>query len=153
MARSVSEDFICWLFTVCISNMSFGEGYQSRNQTLEKLKIRSVHFHPAPFTRPSFSIFRGSGSKTIWVLSCGYPSRTTSQKVVVILAGTTSQKSERNNSSLNEVRLVFVNSICIVYLGLKWVCCNCMLILIATLAHISLLRLQSKVSWSYVWNC
>ena len=24
----------------------------------------SVHFHPIPFTRPSFSIFQGSGSKT-----------------------------------------------------------------------------------------
>ena len=24
----------------------------------------SVHFHPTPFTRPSFSIFRGSGSET-----------------------------------------------------------------------------------------
>ena len=23
-----------------------------------------VHFHPAPFTRPSFSIFRGSGCET-----------------------------------------------------------------------------------------
>ena len=25
---------------------------------------RSLHFHPSQFTRPSFSIFRGSGSKT-----------------------------------------------------------------------------------------
>ena len=25
---------------------------------------RSVHFHPSRFTRPSFSIFRGSGSET-----------------------------------------------------------------------------------------
>ena len=29
---------------------------------------------------------------------------------------------------------MFVNSICIVYLGLKWVCFTCMLMLIATLA-------------------
>ena len=28
------------------------------------LMFRSVHFHPTPFTRPSFSIFQGSGSET-----------------------------------------------------------------------------------------
>ena len=38
---------------------------------------------------------------------------------------------------------MFVNSICIVYLGLKWVCFTCMLMLIATLAHISFLGLLS----------
>ena len=32
----------------------------------------SVHFHPSPFTRPSFSIFRGSGSNIAdsWLLQC-----------------------------------------------------------------------------------
>ena len=33
-------------------------------QLIKFLTFRSVHFHPAPFTRPSFSIFRGSGSET-----------------------------------------------------------------------------------------
>ena len=28
---------------------------------------RSVHFHPSRFTRPSFSIFRGSGSETTYI--------------------------------------------------------------------------------------
>ena len=31
---------------------------------INKLTFPSVHFHPTPFTRPSFSIFRGSGSET-----------------------------------------------------------------------------------------
>ena len=33
-------------------------------QLIKFLTFRSVHFHPAPFTRPSFLIFRGSGSET-----------------------------------------------------------------------------------------
>ena len=37
------------------------------NQSQSEMHLhtrRSVHFHPSPFTRPSFSIFRGSGSET-----------------------------------------------------------------------------------------
>ena len=33
-------------------------------QLFKFLTFRSVHFHPATFTRPSFLIIRGSGSKT-----------------------------------------------------------------------------------------
>ena len=33
-------------------------------QLIKFLTFRSVHFHLAPFTRPSFPIFRGSGSET-----------------------------------------------------------------------------------------
>ena len=41
-------------------------------QLIKSLTFRSVHFHPTLFTRPSFSIFRGSSSETkcyprLWV--------------------------------------------------------------------------------------
>ena len=36
-----------------------------------------VSFHPAPFTRPSFSIFRGSGSETSYSQTCYYSKLTT----------------------------------------------------------------------------
>ena len=34
-------------------------------QLIKFLTLHSVHFHSTPFTRPSFMIFRGSGSETI----------------------------------------------------------------------------------------
>ena len=38
--------------------------HQNANQKPEVHTGHSVHFHPNQFTRPSFSIFRGSGSET-----------------------------------------------------------------------------------------
>ena len=43
--------------------------HQSANQSQSEVCLHtehSVHFHPASFTRPSFSIFEGSGSETRW---------------------------------------------------------------------------------------
>ena len=39
-------------------------GFAKFQQLIKFLTFRSVHFHPSQCARPSFSIFRGSGSET-----------------------------------------------------------------------------------------